>query len=146
MAIKVKGAAESAGRYAINAGAQSAYYAQQAKAAAETWATETANSAAIFLQAIQAAGMDIRYRAGVAKAGAAKYARKVEATGAQRYAPGVAAGRQDYQANVEPFLATIASLTLDAPGPRGDMRNYQRSQQVGQALHIKRLAQLGVTA
>jgi hypothetical protein len=145
MAIKVKGAADSANRFAQNASAQSAYYATEAKAAGEEWATKTAQAVDTFRQAISSANLELRYKAGVAKAGAAKYTRKVEAVGATRYAPGVNAGKQDYQTNVEPYLATIAGITLDAPAPRGDVRNYQRSQQVGNALHAKRLAMLGVT-
>jgi len=145
MAIKVKSSTDAANRWGTNAGAQSGYYASQAKAAGEEWASKTAAAKDTYGQAITSGNLAIRYAAGVAKAGAAKYVRKITDVGGGRYAPGVSAGKADYQANVDPFLSTIASLTLDAPAPRGDVRNNQRSAQVGAALHAKRLAMLGVS-
>lgn len=146
MAIKVKGAAESAQKFAENAGRAGSEYQLQAIASAEQWAANTAASESTFREAISAPGVSIRFRSGVVKAGAAKFARKIKDVGGSRYGPGVSAGKPDYQANVEPYLQTIGGLTLSTRKPRGDISNYTRSQEVGKALNAKRLALMGVGA
>ena len=143
MAITVKPIDASATKWAARAGAAASEYAAGALAGAEEWARNTANAADNFFQAVTAAGVKERFRRGVVKAGAAKYARKIESVAAGRYAPGVAAAEGDYRTGVEPYLSTIAGLTLSPRKPRGDPGNYMRVQEVGKALNAKRLALLG---
>jgi len=144
MAIKVKSVAMASQKWADNAGRAADLYAQGAIDGAENWATKTAAAADNFKSAIQAAGIEKRFAQGVRKAGASKYKRKIEEVARDRFAPGVAAATSDYQANVEPFLSTIAGLTLSARKPKGDPANYRRVEEVGKALNAKRLALLGV--
>lgn len=144
MALKVKNAATSANKWAENAGRASQAFADGAMEAADAWATNTANAAENFHQAITAAGIKERFRAGVRKAGAEKFKRKIQDVARDRFAPGVAAAVTDYTENVTPYLATIAGLTLSARKPKGDPANYKRVEEVGKALHTKRLALLGV--
>ena len=143
MAIKVRPVADAAEKLVNRATAASGEYAIQAAAAGEEWAQKTQAARDNFGQAITAAGLKERFARGVAKAGAAKYARKIREVGADRFAPGVSAGKQDYQVGAEPFFSTIAALTLSARQPRGSAANYNRVTEVGKALNAKRLALLG---
>jgi len=142
-AIKVKDAATSAQKWSENAGRSAEAFASGADASAEEWARNTAASADNFHQAITAPGVKERFRRGVVRAGAAKFARKIRDVARDRFAPGVAAAKADYQAGAEPYLATLAALTLSPRKPRGDPANYNRVQEVGKALNAKRLAMLG---
>ncbi len=146
MAIKVKPMDVSAEKWRENAGRSAESYATEAEASAEAWARNTAASADNYSQAVTASGNKERFKRGVARAGAAKYARKIVAVGRDRYAPGVAAAESDYKAGAEPYMAVIAGLTLSARKPRGDSGNYRRVEEVGRALNAKRLALLGTTS
>ena len=143
MAIKVKPMEASAAKWRENAGRASESYAVEAEASAEVWARNTGASADNYSQAVSAAGNKNRFARGVAKAGAAKYARKIRDVGRDRFAPGVAAAEADYKAGAEPYLQTIAGITLSGRKPRGDPANYRRVEEVGKALNAKRLAMLG---
>lgn len=143
MPITVKSAAVSGDKLVQAAQARATEYSANAQAAGDKQAAAVQASGANFLQAITAAGIKERYLKGSAKAGAAKYARKVREVGANRFSEGVAAGKQDYVANVEPYLSTIAGLTLTARQPRGSAGNYARVKAIGDALNAKRLAMLG---
>ncbi len=81
----------------------------------------------------EAIGRDA-YTKGIANAGAARYERGAVEKGVTRFPQGVAVSQQDYMQKFAPFLQAIAGLTLGPRGPSGDPRNYQRSQQVGEAL------------
>jgi len=143
VAIKVKDAGASATKWTENAGRASEAFAVGAEAGAEEWARNTQAAAETFHMAITASGIKERFRRGVARAGAAKFARKIREVGRDRFAPGVAAATSDYQTGVEPYLATIAGLTLSSRKPRGDPANYRRVEEIGKALNAKRLALLG---
>lgn len=144
MALKVKDVSASAVKWGDNASRAAAEFAAGAEASAELWASRTQASADNFGQAISAPGIKQRFAAGVRRAGAAKFARKIRDVAADRFGPGVNAAKQDYSAGVEPFFSTLAALTLSARKPRGDPANYNRSQEVGKALNAKRLAMLGM--
>ena len=146
MAIKVKDVASSTTKWSENASRAAAEFATNAEAAASDWQSKTGAAAGNFHQAITAAGIKERFAKGVARAGAAKFARKIRDVGRDRFAPGIAAATVDYTQGVEPFFSTIAALTLSARKPRGDPANYRRVEEVGKALNAKRLALLGVSA
>ena len=141
--MKVKGTDVSASKWSENAGRAATEYADNAIASAELWAGNTAKAADTFHQAITAPNMKERFRRGVTRAGAAKYSRKIGEVGRDRFGPGVAAATDDYKLGVEPYLSTLAALTLSARKPRGDPANYGRVQEIGKALNAKRLALLG---
>jgi len=142
-AIKVKSASESAEKWSGNAGRAAEAYRTGAEAAASDWVAKTAAAADTYHQAVSAPAVKTRFQRGVQKAGAEKYARKIRDVGGDRFAPGVAAAQSDYQSGVDPYLQTIAGLTLSARKPRGDTANYRRVEEVGKALNAKRLAMLG---
>lgn len=143
MALKVKPIDASTTKWTENAGRAAEEFASRAEAAADDWARNTAAAADTFNQAITAPGIKERFRRGVARAGAAKFARKIKDVARDRFAPGIAAASTDYHAGVEPYFATLAALTLDQRKPKGDPANYRRVEQVGKALNSKRLALLG---
>lgn len=143
MALKVKGIDQSGPKWAENASRSAEEFATQAEAASEDWLRNTTKAANTYGQAISAPGIKTRFAKGVQRAGAAKFARKIRDVGRDRFAPGVAAAEGDYKAGVEPYLSTLAGLTLSARKPKGDPANYRRVEEVGKALNAKRLALLG---
>lgn len=142
-AIKVKPIDASATKWQENASRAAAEFATNAEAAAEDWARNTAGAADNFHQAVTAAGIKERFRRGVQKAGAAKFARKIRDVAQARFAGGVTAAESDYKTGVEPFLSAIAGATLSPRKPRGDPANYRRVEEIGKILNAKRLAMLG---
>ena len=143
MALNVKPIDAAATKWTDNAGRAATEYAVNAAASAEDWARKTAAAADNFGLAVSAAGIKNRFRSGVVKAGAAKYARKINDVAKDRYGPGVSAAKDDYKSGAEPYYATLASLSLSARKPKGDPANYKRVEEVGKALNAKRLAMLG---
>lgn len=143
MALSVKPLEASTSKWSDNAGRSVEEYRVNAEAAAEQWQRMTGAAADTYGSAITAPGMKERFRRGVIRAGAAKYARKIRDVAGDRYAPGVGAAVSDYKAGAEPYFSTLAALTLDSRKPRGDPANYRRVEQVGKALNAKRLALLG---
>jgi len=141
--MKVKAMEASAGKWTENAGRAAEEFAVNAEAAAELWAGNTAKAADTFHQAITSPNMKERFRRGVTRAGAAKFARKIRDVGRDRFGPGVAAATDDYKMGAEPYFSTLAGLTLSTRKPRGDPANYNRVQEIGKALNAKRLALLG---
>ncbi|KKN22375.1 hypothetical protein LCGC14_0915670 [marine sediment metagenome] len=142
-ALKVKPIDASATKWMDNASRSAEAFATEAEASAEAWARNTAAAADTFHQAISAPGIKERFRRGVTRAGAQKFARKIRDVARDRFAPGVTAALADYKAGAEPYLQTIAGLTLSSRKPRGDPANYRRVEEVGKALNAKRLAMLG---
>ena len=146
MALPVKSIDASTTKWGDNASRASAEFAVNAEAAADLWARNTGASADNYGQAISAAGIKERFRRGVAKAGAAKFARKIRDVAADRFAGGVGKASTDYKSGAEPYFATLAGLTLSTRKPRGDPGNIKRVEEVTKALNAKRLAMLGSTS
>ena len=143
MGLNVKPIDASTTKWTDNASRAATEMAANAEAAADRWATETAKAADNYGQAVSATGIKNRFRAGVVKAGAAKFARKVKALAASRFSSGVTEGAPDYKAGAEPYYAALSALTLPARGPRGDPKNIARVDTENKTLHAKRLAMLG---
>lgn len=140
MAIKVKPLAEVADKWADVTPGRSTYYAAEASKAGAQWEAQTVAGSKAFKAAVTAANIEQLFSGGVKKAGAAKYERKVKDVGADRFGPGVTAAKTDFSDNVGPYLDEISKVTLPARQPRGSAANYARVQEVGTALHKKRLA------
>lgn len=101
------------------------------------WEQNTLAGADNYGAGVSQAVAEGRFAAGVQGKGT-KWQRKAVAVGPQRYQSGVAGAAQDFTAGFQRMYDTLASLTLGPKGPRGDPRNYMRSQQVGQALNDAR--------
>lgn len=146
MALKVKGIENATNKWQENAGHAAEAFATEAEASAETWAKNTAGAADNYGSAITAPGIKERFRRGVAKAGAQKFARKIRDVAKDRYTPGINFATVDYKDGAMPYFQTLAALTLSARKPKGDPSNYKRVEEVGKALNAKRLALLGAGA
>lgn len=141
MAVRVKPVNTAGANWTESASGASTRYAAEAVQASTAWAQNAQAAAPNFKQAISAAGIEARFSAGIQRAGAGKYARKVEELGASRYTTGVSSGRGDYEAGVTPYLQTIQGLTLPGRKPRGDPGNIQRVAVIADALHKRRIGQ-----
>lgn len=100
----------------------------------ETAAVAAADS---YAQGVQQAIGEGRFAAGLAGSGA-RWRRKAEQVGAQRFPTGVAAARDDMSAGVAPYVQTLRGLTLDPRRPRGDPANLQRVAAIAAALNQRR--------
>jgi len=146
LAIKVKAIDLSTTKWQENASRAAEAFAAGAEAGADDWARNTGAAADNFHAAITQPGIKERFRRGVARAGAAKFSRKIRDVAKDRFGPGVTAAVEDYKAGAEPYFATIAGLTLSARKPKGDPANYKRVEEIGKALNAKRLALLGASS
>ena len=140
MAVKVKPIAEVAAKWAEVTPARSSYYEKGAVGAGADWEKGATGAAAAFASAVSAGNIKQMYAGGVRKAGAAKYDRKVKDVGVGRFGAGVTAAVGDYSSGVDPYLSTIAGLTLTTRAPRGSAVNLQRVAEIATALTKKRLA------
>lgn len=140
MAIKVPSAADVAAKWSSVTPGRSSYYQAAATVAGDTWQKNTSAAKTNYQAAVTAGNIGQMFAGGVAKAGAAKYNRKVTDVGVSRFGPGVQAAAADYQSGVSPMLDTIAAVNLSPRGNRGSMQNYQRVTDIGTALNKKRAA------
>jgi hypothetical protein len=138
--IKVKPVADVAKKWADVTPGRSAYYEANASVAGDDWEKGATAAAPAYKAAISAGNIGQLFTGGIKRAGAAKFNRKVKDVGAMRFGAGVTAAITDYQTGVEPFLSTIASLTLPVRAPRGSVSNIARVTQIATELNKKRLA------
>jgi hypothetical protein len=133
-------AADAAQKWADVTPTRSSYYEKNTPGAASKWESASKAAAANYKVAVQASNIGQMFSGGIAKAGGAKFARKVTAL-AGRFGPGVAAAQTDMANNIAPMLQVISQTEIGDRKPRGDPANYGRVQKIGDALHTKRLAQ-----
>lgn len=141
--IKVIPASEAAEKWSAGAKARVQYYKKNTASSSQDWENNTKAAQSVFQAAVTAADIGRRFGGGVAKAGAAKFARKVTTLGENRYTSGIDAAMSDYQSAIAPFLQALAGLDLGVKAPRGDTANQPRMIKVGEFLHRTRLALLG---
>ncbi|MBU2060206.1 MAG: hypothetical protein KKB38_21045 [Gammaproteobacteria bacterium] len=144
--IKIKELAPSATKWDDNAARAADTFATEAEAAADVWARNAAGAEDNYKLGITAPNISVRFRRGVQKAGAAKFARKIRDVARDRFGPGIHAAVEDWRSGFEPFHTTIGALVLPARKPRGDPANYGRVEAVGKALNTKRLALLAAAS
>lgn len=114
-------------------------YAAGVRAPKNDWQQKTLEAAEAQAAGVQAALANDSFSKGVAKAGSAKWQRKASGVGAQRYGPGAQAAKSDYEQGFAPYAQVIQGVNLPPKGARGDPRNYQNVQLIGDALHKARL-------
>lgn len=139
MAVKVKDATAAAQKFVTRAGAASQDYTQGVANSGNTWMTNTQASANTYQQGVQQAIADGRFQKGVSQAAQAKLIARVAAVGSTRYSTGVQGAQQAWQAGTQPYLQTIAGLTLPPRGPKGSPQNVNRVTAVTEALRAKKL-------
>lgn len=140
MAIKIKPVEDIARKWAEVTPGRSSYYEAGASVAGADWEKGAAAAEANFRAAISAANIGRMFAGGIKRAGAAKYERKVKDVGVARFGPGIAAAVPDFSTGFNPFVSTIAALTLPVRKPRGDPGNIERVRTIATELNKKRMA------
>jgi len=104
------------------------------------WASQTKAAAPAFEQGITQAVANKSFEKGVTAAGTETWQDGALQKGVVRYGPGVAASGPRFEEGFAPYHEVISRITLPARGMRGDPRNYQRVQVIGDALHAKKVS------
>ena len=141
MALNVKDAASSAAKFVARAQAAGGDYTKGVQGAGDAWQSRTAAGADAYAAGVNAAITAQRFQKGVAKAGSAKYVSRAAGVGAARYPQGVGAAGPNWQQGVQPYLDTLAGLTLPPRAPRGSPNNINRVAMIADALRKKKLGQ-----
>lgn len=139
MSIKTKNLSDIAEKFVRKAGLATQDYKAGVANPSKDWQTETSAASSSYDAGVTAAIGRGAFQSGVAAAGTQKWQRNSIAKGSVRYGPGVAAAKDDYSKGFAPFLSIIQGLTLSPRGPKGDPTNYNRSAEVGQALHAAKV-------
>lgn len=104
-----------------------------------SWAQAADAASGSFKTAIQASDIEARFKAGIQKAGQAKYTRRATSVGPDRYAQAAPVAEPDFSSGMAPVLTAIAGVDLPARGPRGSAANYNRVKPIGDALSRLRM-------
>src|SRR5258708_3721823 len=128
MAIAVKDAAASAKKFVSRAQAAGPDYTAGVTNAGPKWAAHTKASADAWQAGVQQAAAQNRFANGVNSASTSKFQTRASTVGAQRFPQGVAGSADAWATSTQPFLNTIAALTLPPRQPKGSAANYQRVQ------------------
>ena len=131
----IKPVSLAADKFVRRAGAAAQDYAKGVASPRRSWQEATTEAAESQAAGVQQAIANKSFEKGVAAAGNAKWQRKATSVGAQRFGPGVAAAKGDYEAGFGPYASIISGITLPPRGPKGDPRNYERTKIIGDALH-----------
>lgn len=137
--MEVKPLSEVAEKFARRASAATDDYRHGVATTGKDWAGLTAAAEPSYEQGVTEAISRKSFGKGVKEAGTSKWRDGAVGKGADRYAPGVRASLDAYSRGVSPYLEVLERLALRPRGPRGSDSNYQRSKDVGQALHKKRV-------
>jgi len=103
------------------------------------WKTNTMMAADAYKQAITESIARGAFPKGVNKAGTEKWKKKTTQV-IGRWGEGVGLAGPDFATGFGPYQAVIAGITLSPRYPKGDPRNYKRVQEIGDALHKKKIA------
>jgi len=122
---------------------RASYYEAGVKAPSKDWAESTAKGEDAYESGITEAISQKRFSKGVRQAGTPAWQTGSIEKGISRYGPGVRASIDKYEQNVAPFIEELGRITLPQRGARGDPRNLERVARIADALHKKRLEQLG---
>lgn len=139
MAIKIRDAAASAKKFTQNAQAAAPSYAAGVQTAGPEWAAKTKAAADTWQQGVQQAAAQNRFANGVNQASQNKFQTRASTVGPARYTQGVAGAGDNWQSQTQPFLNTIAGLTLPPRGVKGSPQNILRVQAIADALRAKKL-------
>ena len=135
----VKSVAESSDKWVRRAGQAAPDYQRGVQNPRTSWAEATVAAKDAQAAGVQAALANGSFEKGVSAAGNGKWQRKAASVGAQRFGPGVAAAKSDYETGFGPYAQVIQGVTLPPRGAKGDPRNYERVTAIGNALHEAKL-------
>jgi hypothetical protein len=106
-----------------------------------SWKASTLAAADAHSAAVTKAVANKSFEKGVNKSDDGYWQTKAAGVGADRFAPGVEAGKGNFAEGVAPYLQVIESTTLPPRGPKGDVRNFERVKVMAMALHKKKTGQ-----
>lgn len=113
-------------------------YAEGVSRAGVDWAGAAVAAAPAYAAGVQDAIGRGAFQSGIQATGNSGWQKRAREVGATRFAAGAAASVDAYQAGVQPYLSTIAGISLPPRGPRGSAANLQRVQIIADALHQMR--------
>jgi len=99
------------------------------------WASATERAFDAWQKGIQQAIAERRFVGGVRSAGSEKWRKKALEVGADRYATGIRAAIDEYNAKMSEVLRVIEGVTLPERGAKGDPKNIERVRAIADALH-----------
>ena len=140
MPIKVKDPNVTANKWDNNAGNATSSYQAGINAPKTSQSAAAAAAVGRWQAAVQDPAAATRFTSHVSKAGDAAWSAGALGKGKDRYAGGIHSAKNKYMANVSPYLAAIAGVTLPDKGIRGSAQNYNRVAAVGNALHALRVS------
>lgn len=140
MAIQLKPMEQIADKWARRAQAASPDYAAGVAAPRVDWAAAAAAAADAQAAGSQEAIAAGRFKREVLKAGSAKWQSSAVTKGSQRFSPGVAAAKADFNAGFAPFAQVLSAISLPQKGPRGAAGNLERVRAVADALRAKKVS------
>jgi hypothetical protein len=103
------------------------------------WADAAAGAEDAWNQGVNDAAAENRFADGVQSTNKS-WQQRTQDLGVQRYQSGVQASVGEYESGFEPYRDVIDNTDLPPRGARGDPGNYDRSRQMGEALHNERQA------
>lgn len=135
----VKDLNSSSDKWARRAGAASSDYAEGVRNPRRSWSDATKSAEGAWKEGVQQAASRGAFGKGVDDAGDSKWQEKSIKLGANRYGPGVQAAQGDWERGFAPYKQVIESTTLAPRGPKGSPQNYKRVQDIGEALHKRKV-------
>lgn len=139
MPIAVKDINTIATKWKNRASGAAPDYVSGVQAPKRPWAATTAASQNTWGQAVTQAAANGTFAKGVQAAGDATWQSGATTLGAQRYPQGISAGQPKYVSGEQPYLQTLANLTLPPRGVKGT--NAARTDAVVQAMMATKQAQ-----
>lgn len=134
----VKSGSATAAKWSRVSAQRTEDYSQGVLAPRTSWAAAAGAAQERYKLGVAEAANRGAYGKGVAAAGDARWSQKSQTKGPARYAEGVQLSGPDYAAGVQPYLDTIASVTLPPRYPKGDPRNIQRVATLAAALRKRK--------
>jgi len=138
--VAIKSLADVSQKWADVTPGRASFYEAGVRAPRTPWSQAAAAAEANQAAGVQAAISRKAYSSGVRRAGDEKWQRKALAVGVSRFGPGAAAAKTDYEQGFSRFHSIIGGTTLAPRGPKGDPKNYQRVNTLGDALHKAAIA------
>ena len=137
--MQVKDLGQAAAKYKTRAANAAGDYKQGVQGAGPRWKEGVTAANDTWKAGVQAAAARDAFQKGVSRTAPDYFASRAANLGGARYAQGVSEGASNWSEGFQPYAETLRGLNLGPKAPRGDPRNAQRSADVQQALHSRRV-------
>lgn len=139
MAVAIKSIADITKKWTDVTPMRAPQYQEGVEKTTKDWAALTKAAEDTWKTAITAAAAAGRFGKGVEARGTANWKKRTIAVGPGRWSQGVSIAGPEYSKGFAPYREVIAGLTLSPKFAKGDLRNYKRVQDIGVALHEKKV-------